>query len=402
MPDPAADDGGPLARVPHAALALQERLLRRALAARCATQVLECVSSELAGGMPHDVLWLAVADGLVAVSPPSHFPLGSLCHVALLPGWAEALATAPLQWLVTGAQDPVYQPALSDLDVASHASLDVTLADGHPAALSFGRRAAVDDSRAAPPLAPGLAACLRACLAAEGALTPVPAPVAGQSDSRELADYLCSAVAHDIRNIMSGIIGAVELHRPQMDASQGAVFDAVRRRALDGVAMAEAMREHLQRPATRSLSRVDLGEIAASVVTVVAPVLQATLGDRCPALGLELSPAPAYADPGEMRRALTALVYNAVRPCGPEHTIVVSARTDRRYAVIEVSDDGPGVPDDVLRRAKEPFYTTQPGEHGGLGLAIADGVARMSDGSLSVRPGRQGGTRVVMVLPLAP
>jgi anti-sigma regulatory factor (Ser/Thr protein kinase) len=400
MPGPATEDNAGPAGFAPAGLALHERLLRRALAARGAAQALEGISAELAACLPHDVLWLSAPEGPLAVWPAGLLPLAA-AQLTPREDWPGALEPRPLQWLPTGAHDPVYPPDLSGFGLTAHASLDVTLADGSPAILSFGRLSA-PRREAAPASSAGLLSCLRACLATAGALAPPARPAAGQPDPRELADYLCAAVAHDIRNIMAGIIGAVELHRPRMDASQGAVFDAVRRRALDGVAMAEAMREHLRASTRPLLGRLDLGEVAARVVAALAPVLRAELGERCPALALELSPAPALADPGEVGRALTALVYNAVRQCGAGNTVVVSARTDRRYAVLEVSDDGPGVPDDVLRRAKEPFYTTEPGAHGGLGLAIADGVARMSDGSLSVRPGRLGGTAVVMVLPLAP
>jgi signal transduction histidine kinase/ActR/RegA family two-component response regulator len=64
---------------------------------------------------------------------------------------------------------------------------------------------------------------------------------------------------------------------------------------------------------------------------------------------------------------------------------------DRRWAVVEVVDNGPGIPPQVLPRVFEPFFTTKKvGEGTGLGLSVSYGIVQQHGGSLSVesRPGR--------------
>jgi two-component system cell cycle sensor histidine kinase/response regulator CckA len=68
-------------------------------------------------------------------------------------------------------------------------------------------------------------------------------------------------------------------------------------------------------------------------------------------------------------------------------------------ALIEVSDDGPGIPPDVMAKIFEPFFTTKPvGEGTGLGLATVYGIVKQSDGWIAVhsRPGEGAAFRIFL------
>jgi two-component system OmpR family sensor kinase len=104
-----------------------------------------------------------------------------------------------------------------------------------------------------------------------------------------------------------------------------------------------------------------------------------------------------------LRQVLVNLLANALRvsPAGAE--VTVRLVTDARWAVVTVSDRGPGIPPGDLERIFERFYTTAPRRSGstGLGLAIARGIAHRHAGSLTAanRPG--GGAVFRLQLPLA-
>ena len=77
---------------------------------------------------------------------------------------------------------------------------------------------------------------------------------------------------------------------------------------------------------------------------------------------------------------------------GERGTITIATRADGECAVIDISDDGPGIPEDVASRIFDPFFTTKDvGSGTGLGLATARRiVVERHDGSLTLdtRPGR--------------
>src|SRR5262249_3845507 len=68
----------------------------------------------------------------------------------------------------------------------------------------------------------------------------------------------------------------------------------------------------------------------------------------------------------------TNLITNAVDAVDGNGTIRVATRVDGQFVVVEIADDGPGMPPDVQARAFEPFFTTKDiGKGTGLGLDIS-------------------------------
>ncbi len=94
----------------------------------------------------------------------------------------------------------------------------------------------------------------------------------------------------------------------------------------------------------------------------------------------------------ELNQVWTNLLDNAIDALGRQGTITITTRADGACAVVEVADDGPGIPPDVRDRIFDPFFTTKDVGHGtGLGLATARRiVVDRHDGSLTVasEPGR--------------
>lgn len=101
-----------------------------------------------------------------------------------------------------------------------------------------------------------------------------------------------------------------------------------------------------------------------------------------------------------LKAAIRNLLTNAIQACGEKACIVIAATSDGDEAHITVSDNGPGIPGDVLPRIFEPFYTTRP-QGTGLGLAVVRAVAEAHGGTVEVASGASG-TRFTMRLPQKP
>ena len=110
---------------------------------------------------------------------------------------------------------------------------------------------------------------------------------------------------------------------------------------------------------------------------------------------------PYVGRPLALRRCLTNLVENAIRYGG---RAMIEVEDTAEQVVVRIIDDGPGMADEELERAFEPFYRgerSRSRETGGtgLGLGIARNVARAHGGELVLknRPGR--GLEAILTLP---
>jgi signal transduction histidine kinase len=84
----------------------------------------------------------------------------------------------------------------------------------------------------------------------------------------------------------------------------------------------------------------------------------------------DLPEVPCY--PAELNQVWTNIIDNAVSAMGGSGTLTIRTRREQDTAVVEIADDGPGIPDDVRPRIFEPFFTTKDvGEGTGLGLDIS-------------------------------
>lgn len=86
------------------------------------------------------------------------------------------------------------------------------------------------------------------------------------------------------------------------------------------------------------------------------------------------------ADPVALTRALTNLISNACDALNGHGLIRIAASPQ----TIEVSDSGPGIPEEILHRIFEPFFTTRRGVGTGLGLSIVRDLMYQQGGSISV------------------
>ena len=108
---------------------------------------------------------------------------------------------------------------------------------------------------------------------------------------------------------------------------------------------------------------------------------------------------PAYA--GELNQVWTNLLDNAIDAAPRGGRIQVRTSTEGDQALIEIADNGPGIPPEIQSRIFEPFFTTKGvGEGTGLGLDTTYRVVRHHDGTISfdTRPGE---TRFTVRLPLS-
>jgi signal transduction histidine kinase len=115
---------------------------------------------------------------------------------------------------------------------------------------------------------------------------------------------------------------------------------------------------------------------------------------------------PLAADPHRIEQAVLILVDNAAKYGPPGGTVGLAARTDDGRLVVEVSDRGPGIPDEQRARVFERFYRLDGGSRdrtsggAGLGLSIAAAIVEGHGGWIAAERRQGGGTTMSLSLPL--
>lgn len=216
---------------------------------------------------------------------------------------------------------------------------------------------------------------------------------------------MSAAVAHELNQPLAALgmfVSGARLYHQRGEAAEVLEnldeIDALRLR------MASLTQElkRFARPGESRIETVDLRDCLKTSAKLVRPRVEET----GVALHLHLTSADLLATTAPLRveQVLVNLIRNAIDACQGEAEPRVEARawSEGGSAMIEVADNGAGIPEELRERIFEPFFTTKPAAAGlGLGLAISARIVEDLGGGLSVRGGRSGGACFVLSLPLA-
>lgn len=236
-----------------------------------------------------------------------------------------------------------------------------------------------------------------------------------QAQKMEAVGQLTGGIAHDFNNVMTTILGSAELleRSAEQNAKSAQFGEAIFRAVERGASLTQRLlafsRQQALSPTTIKLP---------VLVDGLTDLLQRTLGETIE-ICVEHSPDPwtALVDIDQLENAIINLVINA-RDAMPEGgvldvetaNITLDAAYEAihvdvapgDYAVLSVSDSGVGIPDEELGKAFDPFFTTKEvGKGSGLGLSMAFGFVKQSNGHITIYSEVGEGTTVRIYLPRA-
>ena len=225
-----------------------------------------------------------------------------------------------------------------------------------------------------------------------------------QTEKLAALGQMVSGIAHELSNPLTSILGFAQrlLSRAeaagQMDEAQQIYQEAERASIILRQLLLNA-RETLPERRTLSLNEVVLKTMELQRFGLEAEKIR---------VEIELDPAlpEVHGDSGQLQQVLMNLVGNsrqAIEQLGRSGTIHVrTKKIGEQKMLLEVRDDGPGVPPAILARIFDPFFTTKPAGVGtGLGLSIVLSVVREHGGQVHVLNPPQGGAVFQIELPAA-
>lgn len=208
---------------------------------------------------------------------------------------------------------------------------------------------------------------------------------------------LASAIAHEIRNPLSGISLAASNIREEGESPyvRDCAGDIVR--SVDHLSRTVDQVLRFARPATPSLKRGSLADVGRQALKMAGTYLRKN--DVAVDCDLPDDLPPTYLDASQCEQILVNLLINAARAMPGGGAVSLRAWREGRRICLAVADTGPGIPDEKKEHIFAPFFSETEGGTG-LGLSISRTLAESHGGDLRVGDNPGGGAVFTLVLPL--
>jgi nitrogen fixation/metabolism regulation signal transduction histidine kinase len=217
---------------------------------------------------------------------------------------------------------------------------------------------------------------------------------------RDLAwKEMARQVAHEIRNPLTPMkLAAQHLQRAWRDGAEniGGIIERLTATIIDQVDTLSRISDEFARFARmprRTVEAVDIAVVLEESVRLFRHHEHATI-----TLRVEAALPSVDADREELGRAVTNILRNAVQALRERGTIHIEAAATSGTVAVRITDDGVGIPEELLGRIFEPNFSTRT-EGMGLGLAIVRTIVRDTGGDVTIESAPGKGTVVTLLLP---
>lgn len=217
-----------------------------------------------------------------------------------------------------------------------------------------------------------------------------------RSEKLTTVGQLAAGVAHEIRNPLTTLRGFLQLQQ-----EKGVLIPLhidLMLSELDRINMIVSEFLILAKPQAVHFQEKDVRYILNDVISL--------LDSQAHLFGIEFDsqfseqPATVHCEENQLKQVFINIVKNAIEAMPGGGTIDVRQRMDGNSVIIVISDEGEGIPEDMLPKLGEPFFTNK--ETGtGLGLMVSQRIIQAHKGSMEIRSEYGSGAEITIMLPTA-
>jgi signal transduction histidine kinase len=218
---------------------------------------------------------------------------------------------------------------------------------------------------------------------------------------------MAAAIAHEVKNPLAGIevlAGLLRRRIPESPDAQAVLTDIIKEAKMAAAIVQEVL--EFVRPIRLQVEHTSIANAVDGALQLADT--KSRQGDITVDVDLPRGLPEIQADQHQLTQVFTNLLINAYEAMeGRGHVRIAASpvrlanAADGRDAVlVEVSDDGPGIPPDVAENVFDPFFTTKP-QGSGLGLAIVRKIVDAHDGRIDLRTAPGQGTTIRLTLPVS-
>jgi PAS domain S-box-containing protein len=240
-----------------------------------------------------------------------------------------------------------------------------------------------------------------------------------QSEKLKVLGELSGGVAHDFNNMLSTILGRIQLLRRTIENPNGkperrkAVSDLkkgleiIEKASLDG---AETVRRIQEFSRKGKKKEDDTYFVEVDINTVINDALEFTKArwkDEAESKGIKINikrkllPVPCVlGSASELREVLTNFIHNAIDAMPHGGVISVGTLAENSTVSIKLEDSGIGIPKEIQEKIFDPFFTTKGPQATGLGMSVSYGIINRHQGTITVDSTVGKGTTFTINLPV--
>jgi CheY-like chemotaxis protein len=227
----------------------------------------------------------------------------------------------------------------------------------------------------------------------------------------EVISKVAGGVVHNFNNILSVLLGRVELILAQID--KGALDVGQLRKALlsiqkgglDAAELLTRLRDIARPPQDLPFTVFDLNAAVADAVEFIQPHLLTAAQDTGITVDVVVNPAPfpvpVSGQSSALREVLVNLILNAIEAMPEGGDLVIETSREGAWVALQVSDTGIGMTEETRAQVFTPFFTTKSAGSTGLGLSSAKDLVATHGGTISVASELGRGSTFTILLPRA-
>lgn len=213
------------------------------------------------------------------------------------------------------------------------------------------------------------------------------------SEKMSIAGQLAAGIAHEIRNPLTSLKGFLQLLQAGINRKEE-YYNIM----LDEIEKMETITSELlfiAKPLTDNKKMESVNKMIGDIVVLLQP--QANL-KNIELIFHSMNNEQVYCDRSQIKQVLINLVKNAIEAMETSGTIKIVVLSDEEFVKINVIDEGAGIPEEIIQKLGEPFFTTK-NNGTGLGIMISKQILEQHQASLKIMRNKEQGSTFQIIFP---
>lgn len=223
------------------------------------------------------------------------------------------------------------------------------------------------------------------------------------SQKMDAIGQLAGGIAHDFNNMLMGIMGAADLLKPHLNETPESLeyYTTINTSCQRASKLTRQLLTFARKQPVGT-DKADLHQVIYNTVSLLSNTIDRRITMKTDLMAQSHT---VIGDSAQLQNVLMNLCINAAQamPNGGSIQITTRSLLPEQHIEIKISDEGCGIPDELLPKIYDPFFTTKPqGKGTGLGLSAVLGTVQQHSGTIDVESTTNKGTIFTIKLPTAP